>query len=41
MAEVRAKMQVDYSADAEDMSVLMFWEKRYLPYCEAVIQLFN
>jgi len=39
MAEVRAKMQVEYSADAEDMSVVNFWEQRYLPYLEEVIQL--
>jgi len=37
MAEVRAKMQIEYSADAEDMSIANFWEKKYLPYCEEIL----
>jgi hypothetical protein len=39
MGEIRAKMKVEHAAGAEDMSVADFWEQRYLPYCEEIVQL--
>jgi integrase len=38
MAEVRARMQVEYSAGAEDRKVVEYWDNRFLPWCQEELQ---